>query len=181
MERIVAIDFETANQERNSMCQVGMAVIENKKIVKQKAWLVKPPIMKFHFVNINIHGITAKDVKDEPLFPEIWENVTPYFEDAIIVAHNMSFDKSVMNACLKFYGMKMPKKIFTMCTVKLSKKFFPDMKHHKLNLMCDRIGIELKHHDAYSDSIACGKLLLYFMEKYGVDNPMELLNVKVPS
>jgi DNA polymerase-3 subunit alpha (Gram-positive type) len=40
---------------------------------------------------------------------------------------------------------------------------YPELDHHKLNTLCDYLGIALDHHDAGSDSMAAAKLLLDYM------------------
>ena len=44
-----AIDFELANGVRNSVCSVGIVVVENGEIVDQYYSLVKPPKNKYHW------------------------------------------------------------------------------------------------------------------------------------
>ena len=43
----VAIDFETANEKRNSACSIGLTVVKNNKIVEEKYFLIKPCEMRF--------------------------------------------------------------------------------------------------------------------------------------
>ena len=38
----VAIDFETANAKRSSACALGIAIVENGRIIKRASWLIKP-------------------------------------------------------------------------------------------------------------------------------------------
>ena len=38
----VAIDFETANEKRNSACSIGLTVVKDNKIVEEKYFLIKP-------------------------------------------------------------------------------------------------------------------------------------------
>ena len=49
----------------------------------------------------------------------------------------------------------------------MGRELLPDIKH-KLNVMCEYFGIPLDHHNASSDSRACGEILLRFMRD-GVD------------
>ena len=59
--------------------------------------------------------------------------------------------KVVFGAKLDFYGMAEPA-YEPQCTYKLYKK--------KLNVLCDECGIELNHHNALSDALACAELYL---------------------
>jgi DNA polymerase III subunit epsilon len=34
----IAIDFETANEQRNSACEIGICVVRNDRVVESRAW-----------------------------------------------------------------------------------------------------------------------------------------------
>ncbi len=95
MTKIVAIDFETANNQMSSVCSVGIAVMEDGVVIDHYYSLIKPEenVSYFSPYNIRVHGITAKDVEDAPTFSEIYRELTGYFEDAVIVAHNARFHR----------------------------------------------------------------------------------------
>ncbi len=44
MKSFAAIDFETANQHRSSVCSVGVVVVRNGKVTvtDKRYWLIKP-------------------------------------------------------------------------------------------------------------------------------------------
>src|ERR1700692_2968406 len=115
----VAIDFETANQSRNSACSIGIVRVENNKIVHKCVHLIRPPSSDFMFTYI--HGISWKDVKGAPTFQEVWKEINPYFEGIdFLAAHNASFDASVLKACCVTYNIKPPVIPFT-CTMNLAR------------------------------------------------------------
>ncbi len=118
----VAIDFETANEKRNSPCSIGIVVVKDGKIVEKVHYLIKPKEMRFMPINIGIHGIRPHMVKDELEFDKIWEKIKGYFNNNLVIAHNASFDMSVLRSTLKLYNIKMPSFEY-ICTMKLSKKF----------------------------------------------------------
>ncbi|MDD4534183.1 MAG: exonuclease, partial [Prevotella sp.] len=39
----VAIDFETASNSPDSICEAGICVVRDGKIVETQSWLVRPP------------------------------------------------------------------------------------------------------------------------------------------
>ena len=93
----IALDFETATHERNSACELGICVVENSEIVETKSWLIKPPSYPyFNSHNINVHGIYPEDVKNAPTFDEIWSEVEETLYGNLMIAHNASFDASVL-------------------------------------------------------------------------------------
>ncbi|MBL4560882.1 MAG: 3'-5' exoribonuclease [Labilibaculum sp.] len=154
-----AIDFETANGQRNSACSLGLVRVENGVIVESKDWLISPPEMYFHPMNVSIHGITEEDVRNEPSFNFIWEEVENYLHGEMVIAHNASFDVSVLRACLETYGICFPEFDY-MCTVQISRNIWPNMPNHKLNTMANLFNIPLRHHDALEDTLACAKIAI---------------------
>ncbi len=63
MINFVALDVETANTYRGSICQIGITEIQNGKVQFSRSWLVKPKKDLYEKCNIAIHGITQEDTK----------------------------------------------------------------------------------------------------------------------
>lgn len=164
-DRFACLDFETANPNRDSVCSVGLVIIENNTIVSKYYSLINPLTTYFNKYCVETHGITYKDVVKSPTFDEIWREVDTIINGSIIVAHNVGFEKSCINACADKFGTN--DQYDYLCTLKLARKYLTDMKHHKLNLVCEKLGFTLNnHHNAMSDAEACGKVLIKFKEKY---------------
>ena len=159
-----AIDFETANAKRTSACSIGLVKVENGVIVAEKSFLIKPQPNFFYASFIDIHHITQAMVKDAPLFGELWPDIREMIEDTeLLVAHNASFDMSVLRACLELEMIRsyLPPHL---CTVRLSKQHLPFLYNHKLNTVCEYFDIELDHHEALSDARGCANILLRLNE-----------------
>ena len=58
----VAIDFETANEQRASPCSIGVVVIQDGECVERFSRLIRPPECRFNAFNTAIHGISAKGI-----------------------------------------------------------------------------------------------------------------------
>lgn len=155
----VAIDFETANEKRNSPCSIGIVIVKNGEIVEKVQHLIKPKEMRFMPINIAIHGIRPHMVQDELEFDKVWEKIKYYFKDNLVIAHNASFDISVLRNTLKLYGIEMPRFQYT-CTMKLSKNFYSNIDNAKLNTVNNFLGYKFQHHDALADAMACSNILL---------------------
>lgn len=157
----IAIDFETANYYRNSACAVGLVKVSDNQIVQRTSFLIKPPQKWFVFTNL--HGISWEHVKDEPRFDSVWTNLKEYFEDIdFIVAHNVSFDQSVLQRCCEFYSLDVPRVPF-LCTVKISRMMWNIFPTNLANV-CRQFSIPLKHHDALSDTEACAQIMIRAIE-----------------
>jgi len=156
-KRFLAIDFETANQNRDSACSIGLVKVENNRVVHQEARYIRPPYRNFQFTYI--HGISWNDVVSEPTFATVWKDLRPHFEGIdFLVAHNAKFDASVLKACCLRYSIDPPQIPFQ-CTVEIARaqwSIYPT----KLHDVCQSLGIPLQHHEALSDALACAKIMI---------------------
>jgi DNA polymerase-3 subunit epsilon len=153
----LAIDFETANYSSESACSIGLVRVESNRIVAQMHELIRPPQKEFCFTRI--HGITWKHVEASPTFEGIWLKLQPLFRGVdFIVAHNVGFDKRVLQACCKRYGIVLPEYQYQ-CTVQLARKHL-NLYPTNLPAVCQALNIPLKHHDAISDALACAKIAM---------------------
>ncbi len=170
------IDFETANSKRESACAIGIVKVVNGKITEKNSWLIKPKKLEFNYMNISIHGIEPEDVINEPEFDELYETIfKKYFNNELIVAHNASFDMSVLRKTFDLYNISYPTFNY-LCTVKVAQKTWLNLFNHKLNTLSDYLGFKFKHHDALDDCLACANVLIQACKKEKVDSPIELSN-----
>ncbi|MCH5210761.1 MAG: 3'-5' exonuclease [Oscillospiraceae bacterium] len=163
----VAIDFETATSNYTSVCSLGICVVENDIITDRKEILIKPVPFEFNDYNIKIHGIKPEMVEDKPTFDMYWDSVRPYLENKTVIAHNADFDVGALCATLEHFNIPFPTFDY-LCTVKLSQKAYPELASHKLNNLCDALGVSFRHHRAYDDAYACAKVLLRILEDYSL-------------
>lgn len=154
-----AIDFETANGKRTSACSLGVAVVENLEIIETRYWLIRPEPFEFNYFNALMHGLTENILWDKPLFCEHWEEIKPYLEDKILVAHNAEFDISVLTRTLEFYDLPLPDLNY-ICTYKASQKVFNDTPNHQLRTLAESLNIQFEHHDALEDAKVAAKILI---------------------
>ncbi len=163
--RYIAFDVETPNHYNNRMSSIGVAVVEGGKIVQTFSSLINPEC-PFDYYNIHLTGITPSMVQTAPTFPELWSStLEPLFDSGMLVAHNAGFDMRVLAHCLIHYGISWKGTADYCCTVALGRKTYPSMPNHKLDTLCYYLNIDLHHHQADSDAIACAKLLINYMEQ----------------
>ncbi|GAB3811913.1 hypothetical protein GCM10028895_02460 [Pontibacter rugosus] len=156
----VTIDFETATPQRDSPCEIGLTVVEGLKIVETKSWLIKPLYYPhFNPINVAVHGITPADVKNQPDFRELWPSIQPYLEGRFLIAHNASFDFSVLRKTLATYQLPLPNTRFA-CSLKFSKSIWQGLPKYDLKSLCNMHRINFLHHRAASDAHACAALTL---------------------
>ena len=160
MTDFAAIDFETANAERTSVCSVGVVVVRDGEFVDSFYSLIQPEPNYYTYWNTRVHGLTRDDTENAPVFPEVWSQIAPMIEGLPLVAHNKTFDESCLKAVFRCYQMDYPGYRFY-CTCRASRKVFPDAPNHQLHTVAARCGYDLKqHHHALADAEACAAIAM---------------------
>lgn len=152
MKNFTAIDFETAQGFRHTICQVGLVRVENGVVTNEVNLLVQPPDNYYWPRFTDIHGITPMMTKNAATFNQVWHQIEPFIKGQAVVAHNgLSFDFPVLQKTLEYYGMNAPA-YDKHCTYRIFKQ--------NLASLCGQHNISLNHHDALSDAKACAELFL---------------------
>ena len=160
--RYIAFDVETPNFANDRMSAMGITVVEGGQIIGTYDTLVDPE-EHFDRFNIRLTGITPEMVVGKPTFPELWQEIGPLLDSGLLIAHNAPFDLSVLAKCLRAYGICWHSSVPYACTCQMSRRLLPQLPDHKLNTLCAYLGLELDHHRAGSDSLACGEILLHHL------------------
>lgn len=155
--KLVAIDFETSGYGGNSACALGIAVIEDGRIVDHHYSLICPPSRNILFTEI--HGLTWEMLKDAGSFAEVWPEFAPFMAGAdYFLAHNATFDRRVLLESCRAVGIREPQTPF-LCTLK-GCRIKLDIPSKKLSAVCEHFCIDLDHHHAGSDANACAEVFL---------------------
>ena len=162
MLNFAAIDFETANNERSSVCSVGIVIVRDGKIVDKFYSLIKPEPEYYNYWCSQVHGLTAEDTENARIFPDVWKQIEPMIEGLPLVAHNKAFDESCLKAVFRVYQMDYPNYEFH-CTCIASRKVWPEGAHN-LDIIAERCGYYLEnHHHALADAEACAAIALHIL------------------
>lgn len=176
----ISIDFETANRHRSSICSLGVAIVENGRLIETAHFLIKPTPNYYDSFNTYLHGIDDSDTRNKGTFAQQWNDLKHYFHNRVIVAHNASFDCSVLRFTLDTYNLSYPDLDYH-CTFRLSKKAL-HLTNHKLDTVSAYFNIHLDHHHAESDAKAAALIALRLCEKFNVnslDKLSEIMGYKV--
>jgi DNA polymerase III epsilon subunit-like protein len=188
----VAIDFETANTSRDSPCAVGLTRVEGGVITAHRVELFRPPVGLdddleleefFDPFCVEIHGITADDVRDKPAFEDLWPEL--YAEEVrgrLAVAHNASFDMGVLRQAIDRSSLSSSSPVFEswpdidyICTLVLARRVF-SLPSYRLPFVAEAAGVPFDdHHDAGADSRAAAEVLLRMAELRGSHDLADLL------
>jgi len=162
--RYVVVDLEaTSTGSKAKIIQVGIVVIEDGKIVDHYTTDVNPhEPLDAHIKELT--GLTDQRLAQAPDFSQVARKIFDLVEDGIFVAHNVQFDANLLAENLFFegYELRNPR----VDTVELAQVFFPELEKYSLPILCQELGIPLKHaHTALSDAQATAELLLFLREK----------------
>lgn len=174
-KNFVVIDFETANKFPDSICQIGIVVVEDNSITEEKEFLICPPYEKFTFTDI--HGITFEDVMNKPTFSDLWQQIETYINSRMVAAYNMLFDLKCLKATLRRYGISCPNfKVFDILASVRACRYQNDdlleLENYKLATVAKKLGLFHKAHDALSDALVTAQVQIYLAKKINVDNIM---------
>ena len=152
-----AIDFETANERRESACAVGVVRVRGGQITDTYATLLRPTVLRVDWRNQQVHGISEAELREAPSLADVWPELLPYLHRQPVAAHNSAFDVSVLEYSCRDFGVPIPA-FHALCSVKLAKLCWPHFERHKLDHVAGQFGIPLSHHDALSDARACAEI-----------------------
>lgn len=164
MKDFVAIDFETANNHRSSVCSVGMVFVREGRVEEKFHALIRPYPNYYTAWTTAVHGMTCRDTDDAPSFPEVWAQVAGKIAGRPLVAHNSPFDEGCLKAVFDEYGMPYPDYTF-LCTCRASRRVFGKcLPNHQLHTVAAQCGFDLvRHHHALADAEACACIALQIL------------------
>lgn len=156
MKDFAAIDFETANCSRTSVCSVGVVIVRNGEIVDNFYSLIRPEPNYYNYWCTQVHGLTRADTDSAPLFPDVWKQIEPKIQGLPLVAHNKAFDENCLRAVFRCYQMDYPEYPFYCTCIASRKHFGRTLPNHQLHIVAEACGYNLKnHHHALADAEAC--------------------------
>ena len=160
MRDFAAIDFETANSERTSVCAVGVVIVHEGVITDRFYSLIQPEPNYYNYWCQRVHGLGPWDTDDAPVFPDVWAQIEPLIEGLPLVAHNKGFDESCLKAVFRCYQMDYPDYEFYY-TCNTAKRLLPHLPDHQLQTVAAYCGYDLRrHHHALADAEACAHIAM---------------------
>ena len=161
-----AIDFETANGKRSSVCSVGIVIVRGGRIVDSFYSLIRPYPNYYSPFTTQIHGLTRVDTDIADHFPEVWARIKDRIEGLPLVAHNARFDEGCLKAVHQAYRIPYPDYRFY-CTLTASRRCLRGrIPNHQLHTVARVCGFDLEnHHHALADAQACAAIALKLLNK----------------
>lgn len=177
LDSYVAIDFETANANYASACQVALVRIDRGEVSAKWHSFVRPEDQYSELGNIQsrIHGISRKTYLEAPTISDLWPTMEDFIGSDWLVAHNASFDIGVLRQSLASWELSpsIPKAV---CSVRMAKEAYGS-GFSKLDVLAKKYDIPLtNHHNAVNDAIACGLITSRLFEPLRLEDFEDLHN-----
>lgn len=164
--RWAVIDFETATGSRDSACAIGLVLVDDGVVVARRRELIRPPGNEYEWFNCAVHGIAPEDTADAPDIADVWRDLKMLVEGRLLVAHNASFDTSVLRHSLHRAGLE-PGRHRYACTLVLARRVWPDLYSWSLPIVAELVGLTFEHHDPLADAEAAAAIAIAGIEATG--------------
>lgn len=161
----VVFDVETTGLSAvyNTIIELAAVKIRGGEIIDRFESFANPH-HRLSATTINLTGITDDMVQTAPEIEEVLQRFYDWSADAVLVAHNASFDMGFLNVGYQKMGKEKAKNP-VIDTLELGRFLYPEMKNHRLNTLTKKFDIELtQHHRAIYDAEATGYLLLKMLK-----------------
>ncbi len=136
-ENLVFVDLETTggNAAHHRITEIGIVRVVNGAVVEEWSSLVNPGCEIPSYI-VAFTGISNEMVAAAPRFAALAATVFDKLRGAVFVAHNARFDYSFL--CAEFRRVGMQFAATALCTVKLSRRLFPQHARHNLDAVMER-------------------------------------------
>ena len=158
--RFVALDVETANHDRASICQIGVACVRPDNSIETWTTYVDPGTSTWAFTGL--HGISQSTVKGAPSFAEALFLLEVPLKGVTIYQHS-GFDRSAFRAACT--ALKRDEPVWNwQNSVTVARRAWPELKGnggHGLASLKTHLRLSFDHHDAGEDARAAAEVVLH--------------------
>ncbi len=164
----VLLDLETtgATPLVDRITEIALIRYEQGQEVARWQTLINPETPIPPFIQ-QLTGIDDNMVESAPLFREVAQALMAYLEGAVLCAHNVRFDHGFLKNEFKRIGINLRQKV--LCTVKLSRRLYPQHYSHGLDAIIKRHQIHCgARHRAMGDVEVLAQFLTLANRELGV-------------
>lgn len=172
----VAVDFETANSESTSICEIAFAKYVNGEPTDVAYSLIRPEgDLYVAPMNELIHGISAEDLIDAPMLKDVWEEFNSFIGELPIVGHNATQDLKKLLQVISENNLHISDRDFY-CTLTLARNHpgISPEEGYKLEFLADELDVDwnvttrpsgMLGHSAVLDAATTAELFLKIVER----------------
>ncbi len=161
-DRLAFIDLETtgANPAHDRITEIGIVEVDG-ETVSRWSTLVNPERSIPEFIQ-RMTGISNAMVADAPTFDAVAGEVARRLQGRLFIAHNARFDYGFVRQAFQRLGKRFQADV--LCTVRLSRRLFPEHHKHNLDSLIERHGLVA---DDRHRALADADLIWQFWHKIG--------------
>jgi DNA polymerase-3 subunit epsilon len=151
--RMAFVDLETtgATAAADRITEIGVVEVDAEG-TREWSTLVNPQTHIPEFIQ-RLTGISNAMVAGAPSFGELAAGLRQRLDGCLFVAHNANFDYGFLKA--EFARVGIDFRATVLCTVKLSRRLFPEHRKHNLDSLIERHGLRIgQRHRALGDAQA---------------------------
>jgi DNA polymerase III subunit epsilon len=151
-DTLAFVDLETTggNAAYDRITEIGIVRVENGELVEEWSSLVNPECLISPYIEA-FTGISSEMVAAAPRFAELAGTVLEKLHGAVFIAHNARFDHAFLRSEFRKAGVTYAPR--ALCTVKLSRRLFPEHARHNLDSVMQRHGLSCSaRHRALGDA-----------------------------
>ncbi|MCW5603058.1 MAG: GIY-YIG nuclease family protein [Burkholderiales bacterium] len=163
----VFLDLETtgATAHHDRITEVGLIEVDRGRPVGEWSTLVNPGARIPPHIQA-LTGITDAMVASAPRFADICGELHARLEGRLLIAHNARFDYGFLRNEFGRAGIRYTSPV--LCTVKLSRRLFPQHRHHNLDALMARHGMDCEaRHRALGDARVLWQLVRRWRSELG--------------
>ncbi|MFW5824925.1 MAG: exonuclease domain-containing protein [Marinobacter sp.] len=164
------LDLETTGGSagHDRITEIGIRFWRDGQLVDEWQTLVNPRMRIPPFIE-RLTGITNTMVADAPEFSELADELQGRLKNTIFVAHNARFDYGFLKA--EFRRLMRPFAARVLCTVKLSRRLYPEYQRHNMDALIQRHGLgAVQRHRAMGDVTAMLAFFNHALQEHGADS-----------
>ncbi|OEZ64089.1 PolC-type DNA polymerase III [Duganella sp. HH105] len=167
---IVMLDFETTGLSPDMgdrITEVAALRIVGGKVVERYVSLINCNVRIPSFIT-GLTGITQAMVDGAPPVSQVVPELLDFIGGDALSAHNASFDDKFLRAEAARLGLT-PAYQSLVCSLKLSRRVFPNLSSYKLGNLSGELGIRFKSaaHRAESDAEVAAEVLIHIGKHIG--------------
>ena len=143
--RYIVLDTETTGldpDDGHKIIEIGCVEILDRNVTENTFHKYINPEREIDIEASKVHGLTLNNLKDKPIFSEIYDDFLEYVDQSPIIIHNAPFDIGFLK---KEYSFLKDKKRFLdneiIDSLKLARKKSPGKKN-TLDALCERYSVD---------------------------------------
>ena len=152
----VVLDTETTGGSfEDEVIEVSVVSPKDGLVLFDSLFCPKRPI-SWH--STRVHQLKTKDLKEQPTFPDRWEELRSFIVGVPVLAFNSSFDSRLLSQSCKRYEIEPPETDWH-CLLKQCVSFFGKKSGVSLDYTCQELNVQAGNHRALQDALAAARVV----------------------